>query len=308
MTSKQQSGLMVILVVLYCVFIDQFVGFGDFAAELKQIDVATFLALMLLLVATQWLRTLRLKSAISEHLKNHEASFIVCYRVTQIHNVINTMLPFRAGEFSMPLLLRKGFNLPFSAGVGFLFWFRLLDVLALCALCAWIYLTLSHLWGLLVMLIFVMIFVPKFLQVFSKIFRFPPRPVAVFIGNELWAKLMVGASVGLITQYRLWLFSVVNWGVKITTLGIFVQLMSDASLISSMGSALGGELSSILPIHAPAGIGTYAAGVAAAGKVIGLDFDLALRSGVLLHIVVVVSGLMSLLLSQLMYLLSSNKR
>ncbi len=302
MTSKQQNSLMALLLVLYGLLVDHYIGFDALNNALAQVGVFKFSALMLSLIATQWVRTWRLKEALSYQKIGRIAPFSVCYRITQMHNVINTILPFRVGELSMPLLLRNGFKLPLSTGMGLLLWFRLLDVLTLLALGAWCYLILSGRWIGLLILSLAITMLPRLLYAAADVYAHRPKHIASIIDNQTWERLMVGAAVDLEMQYRFWGLSLVNWGVKILSLGVLVQLIVDASLLVSVASALGGELSSILPIHAPGGIGTYAGGVAASGIILGIDFELALQTGVILHFAVIFSALISLGLSQLLYL------
>ncbi len=62
---------------------------------------------------------------------------------------------------------------------------------------------------------------------------------------------------------RAWGATVVNWGIKVVVLAWVLRLMDVSPLAASFGGALGGELSSVLPVHAPGGVGTYPAGIVA---------------------------------------------
>ncbi len=62
-----------------------------------------------------------------------------------------------------------------------------------------------------------------------------------------------------------------NWGVKVLVLAWVLALMGVEPIAACFGGALGGEISSVLPVHAPAGVGTYPAGIAAGAAAFGAD-------------------------------------
>ncbi len=60
----------------------------------------------------------------------------------------------------------------------------------------------------------------------------------------------------------------------------------------AVGVSIGGELSSVLPIHAPAGLGTYEAAILATGKLFNLSEAKALLfAAVQLHLLIIISTL-----------------
>ena len=74
---------------------------------------------------------------------------------------------------------------------------------------------------------------------------------------------------------RAWLLTVLNWGVKVLVLAWVLGLMGVGPIAACFGGALGGELSSVLPVHAPAGVGTYPAGIVAGAAAFGAGKDAA---------------------------------
>src|ERR1041384_5329921 len=62
-----------------------------------------------------------------------QGQFLRLFRVTQVHNLLNIMLPFRAGETSFPILMRSEFGVPLAHGTAALLVLRLLDLHALLA-------------------------------------------------------------------------------------------------------------------------------------------------------------------------------
>ena len=72
---------------------------------------------------------------------------------------------------------------------------------------------------------------------------------------------------------RAWAFTILNWGVKVLVLAWVLGLLGVSPLAATFGGALGGELSSVLPVHAPGGVGTYPAGIAAGAVAFGAAGD-----------------------------------
>ena len=202
--------------------------------------------------------------------------FLWLFRVTQVHNILNIMLPLRTGETSFPLLMRSEFGVPLAHGTSALLVLRLLDLHALLA-AAGVGLVAGagySLWACGLWLAFLVsplaaLSVPRsgaghgaardFRQRFSKLVDEIddgiPRDLAAFI--------------------RAWVLTVLNWGVKVLVLAWVLGLMGVGPIAACFGGALGGELSSVLPVHAPAGVGTYPAGIAAGAAAFGADKDAA---------------------------------
>ena len=54
----------------------------------------------------------------------------------------------------------------------------------------------------------------------------------------------------------------VNWLVKLAALGWVLAALAPVGFAAGVLGAIGGDLTTVLPIHAPGGFGTYEAGVA----------------------------------------------
>ena len=95
---------------------------------------------------------------------------------------------------------------------------------------------------------------------------------------------------------RAWLTTVVNWLLKVVVLAWALGLMNVTPLSASFGGALGGELSSVLPVHAPGGVGTYPAGITAGAMAFGASGEKAAienlaQASINAHLLIVVSAL-----------------
>ncbi|MDY7026496.1 MAG: lysylphosphatidylglycerol synthase domain-containing protein, partial [Pseudomonadota bacterium] len=58
-------------------------------------------------------------------------TFLRLFSVSQTHNFLNSLLPFRSGEVSFPVLTKTEFALPMSRTAAGLLWMRMLDLHAL---------------------------------------------------------------------------------------------------------------------------------------------------------------------------------
>ncbi len=59
-----------------------------------------------------------------------------------------------------------------------------------------------------------------------------------------------------------WGFAIANWVLKLGIVGMLLASLADLPLGAGFCGALGGELAGVIPLQAPAGVGTYEAGVA----------------------------------------------
>ena len=90
-----------------------------------------------------------------------------------------------------------------------------------------------------------------------------------------------------------------NWLVKLLTLAwLLGQFVPGASWNLLMTSVIGGELTSVLPVHAPGGFGTYEAGILLPLSRI-IDAKVAATGAVNLHLFVLGSSMLGGLLGWL---------
>ncbi|WP_206610846.1 hypothetical protein [Hydrogenophaga sp. NH-16] len=111
-----------------------------------------------------------------------------------------------------------------------------------------------------------------------------------------------GLPADLAALLRAWLATVINWGVKVLVFAWALGLMGVAPLAATFGGALGGELSSVLPFHAPAGVGTYSAGIVAGAVALGAPtakaaMDTLARASINMHLMIILSALTGTVLS-----------
>ncbi len=283
---------MVVVIVAYAAFIQWVWGWGTIMRLWSHAGWGTIALALLLLVATYLLRTWRIYDYFPRETKSR---FATLFRVVQLHNILNIMLPFRSGETSFPLLMRREFGVNLLRGASALLVMRLFDLHALLAAAGmgWA-LEEGSLWIWTGWLAFLLLpalgFVARDLA-FGLVGRRSSTKLAKVI-TELRAGLPVDGNAFL----RAWGATLINWFVKIAVLAWVLMLMGEISLPAGFGGALGGELSSVLPVHAPGGVGTYPAGITAGAIGFGASgeahaLSVLGQAAVNLHLLVILSSL-----------------
>lgn len=290
---NRMTLLTVVIVAAYALFIEWFWGWSSILAQWAAVGVLPILIALVLLTSTYFLRTWRI---LDYFPRETAGQFRTLFRVTQIHNLLNIMLPFRSGETSFPLLMRTEFGIPLARGTSALLVMRLLDLHALLAaagigfaseagnaLIVWI------IWAAFLFLPVAAFAVRKPLLRLG--FKLAPKKAQGFL-----AEIENGLPVNGIAFARAWAMTAVNWLVKVLVLAWALSLMGVLPLAASFGGALGGELSSVLPVHAPGGVGTYPAGITAGAVAFGASGEKAAlaalaQASVNAHLLIIVSAL-----------------
>ena len=285
--------LTVVVVALYAAFIEWFFGWGAILAGWQAVGIGTILLALALLVGTYFIRTHRMQDYFPRETCGQ---FLKLFRVTQVHNLLNIMLPFRAGETSFPLLMRSEFGVPLAHGTSALLVLRLLDLhallaaagLGLVASASRPYLAVT-LWALFLLL--PLILFPLKSRLIATMRQRLPERLATLVDE-----IDDGLPRDVSAFTRAWMLTVLNWGVKVLVLAWVLGLMGVLPVAAAFGGALGGEISSVLPVHAPAGVGTYPAGIGAGAAAFGSARDAATlevlaKASINTHLLMLVSAL-----------------
>ena len=108
----------------------------------------------------------------------------------------------------------------------------------------------------------------------------PPR------GRDRLARAREGLPQTPAAFWRAWLWTQINWWVKLAVFAWILRLFAPMPAAAAVMGALGGDLTSVLPVHGVAGAGTYEAGVVAALIPFGVEAWTALAAAVNLHLFV----------------------
>ena len=123
--SKIFFAILVSVTILY--FLLRNINTTVFFDKVKNVNV-TFIGLIVIGFFFLYLsRTLRFSLVVKKDLSK-------IFFISTIHNFLNKLLPFRSGELSWPLLLKKYLNVSIADGLGLLLLVRYLDIFAIIAL------------------------------------------------------------------------------------------------------------------------------------------------------------------------------
>ncbi len=214
--------LTVVIVAAYASFIEWFWGWSAIIAQWAAVGVMPILVALALLTSTYFLRTWR----ILDYFPRETAGrFRTLFRVTQVHNLLNIMMPFRTGETSFPVLMRAEFGIPLTRATSALLVMRLLDLHALLAaagigfaaaapnaVLAWL------LWAAFLFLPITAFLIRMPLLRFG--FRLFPAKAQGFL-SEIENGLPANASAFA----RAWAMTAVNWLVKVVVLAWALSLI-----------------------------------------------------------------------------------
>lgn len=221
--------------------------------------------------------------------------FLTCLKVLLQHNLWIVLLPARTGEAAFPLLMHRYFGISLRESLPVLLWFRFLDMHTLVLIVASVFLWrqsplvsvfFAAGWsGSLVAVLLSRPLVVRFLE---------SRPGRVT--GKLLA-MLTSAPFSMSRFVETWVWTLVGWTTKLLLFAWIIGAFTSLNFLPSLLGALGGEVSSALPIHSIGGFGTYHSGVATALLPFGASLNEAIRGGVNLHLVVfggaIASGLLA---------------
>lgn len=264
-------------------------GWATLLAPWKRLQIWQLLVAVALILLTYLLRSLRQSAYFPAAMQGR---FWLSTRLMVWHNFYNNFLPMRSGELAFPLLAQRYFNIPMSQATGALLWFRLLDLWAIALMGLVAAMLKQPLWALLFLLLL------------------PLPAIAVWVAGPLerWlakhpsALANKGSRVLAAlpqTSATLWsssIWTLANWLVKLLAFAWLLTAFAPLPFAAAIMGAIGGDLTSVLPIHSPAGLGTYEAGVVAAITPFGIAPALAVPAALSLHIMVLASTVLGAVL------------
>ena len=284
------------LFIAFVALIEFYFGWRNLLAPWRALPYSLVLLAIILTFVTYWVRAMRLYDYFRDEMRG---AFAACLKLMLLHNFFNNLLPMRAGEISFPLLMKRYFNVPLMRSTPALLWFRVLDMHTLVLLALGI--TVRP-WSYAVAACLLWLCVPYLLFLGSKkilgyLDAHPGgRP------RRLLHTILISLPYSHNAFWRAWLWTIINWIVK---LGVFVwvlRLFIEIPFAAAWIGVIGGDVTSVLPIHSLAGAGTYEAGVVAGLLPFGAPATAAFKAAVNLHLFLLATtllgGALSLLLSR----------
>ncbi len=279
-TTALRTALGLLITLVFLVVVDRTVGWQRIWSPWTALSPAAIALALGLLLVSYLLRALRLY----DYFHGEMAGCLpLTLRLTLWHNLFNNLLPMRSGELSFPVLMSRYFGIAAIRSLPALLWFRLLDLhtLLLLAGIAALGLLQAPAWLLALWLAWL----PLPWLAYRAGLWLTPR---LHDDGHGWRAALARALGHLPTTpralWRSWAWTLINW---LTKLAVFTWLLSRFAPLpapAALLGAVGGELSSVLPVHGLAGFGTYEAGVVAGLALWSREFGDHLGAAVNLHL------------------------
>lgn len=176
-------------------------------------------------------------------------SFSNALKLSLLHNAAVLVTPLRTGELGYPVLVRRLIPVSWQQSIRSLLWLRFQDAVVLFCLAV--------------------LLLPK-VQVEFRILCLSTLVLLLWLFKKQWIRMLRSRNF-IVSQLRTflhqrsdamgWFWSVANWSVKILVVSLMLISLTGIETSLAIKGALTGELSALLPITGPAGLGTYEAGV-----------------------------------------------
>ncbi|WP_456401627.1 lysylphosphatidylglycerol synthase transmembrane domain-containing protein [Persephonella sp.] len=199
------------------------------------------------------------------------------FKITSFNTVFNIFLPFRTGEISFFYMLKKE-NIPIKESAVSFVTVRLFDVISLGTvfLCSVLIYKGFILISIIILLLMPLTIYP--LKQLTKLIKF--KKLQEFREEVLSLKNVV----------NLYLLSIATYILKFSGFYFVIPHGIEITFIENFFASSAGDITTILPIHGLAGIGTYEGGYAGILILLGMDKDTALLSSVFVHIFILLGS------------------
>ena len=218
--------------------------------------------------ATYALRAGRLRAEWLWKLRTLGLGYRECLQITLLHNAAINILPMRSGEASYSFLLHRRWGVGLGDATASLLWLRLQDMMVLGVLGIAILVPAPLPWR-----------IGGAIAAIAAAATLLPLLVRRVHVHARWARARAHASARARKAWHLvakvaaafraarggaaaWGFAIANWVLKLSIVGVLLTSLANIPAGAGFCGALGGELAGVLPLQAPAGVGTYEAGVA----------------------------------------------
>ena len=226
--------------------------------------------------ATYALRAGRLHAEWRWKLRTLGLGYRECLQITLLHNAAVNLLPMRSGEASYAFLLHRRWGVGLGDAAASLLWLRLQDMMVLGVLGLAILVPAPLAWRIgfaLAAIAAAATLLPALVRRVHVHARWArARAHAHAPGRRVRKFWHVVAKVsGAFRAARggaaAWGYAIANWVLKLGIVGVLLAALANLPVGTGFCAALGGELAGVIPLQAPAGVGTYEAGVALGAQV-----------------------------------------
>jgi hypothetical protein len=219
--------------------------------------------------ATYALRAGRLRAEWLWKLRTLGLGYRECLQITLLHNAAINILPMRSGEASYSFLLHRRWGVGLGDATASLLWLRLQDMMVLGMLGIAILVPAPLPWRIgfaVAAIVAAATLLPALVRrvhVHARGARARARASSPR-ARKAWHLVAKVAAAFRAARggAAAWGFAIANWVLKLGIVGVLLTSLANLPLGAGFCGALGGELAGVLPLQAPAGVGTYEAGVA----------------------------------------------
>ncbi len=219
--------------------------------------------------ATYALRAGRLRAEWLWKLRTLGLGYRECLQVTLLHNAAINILPMRSGEASYSFLLHRRWGVGLGDATASLLWLRLQDMMVLGVLGIAILVPAPLAWRIgfaVAAIAAAATLLPALVRRVHLHARWARARAHAAAPRARKAWHLVAKVAAAFRAARggaaAWGFAIANWVLKLGIVGVLLASLANLPLGAGFCGALGGELAGVLPLQAPAGVGTYEAGVA----------------------------------------------
>ena len=219
--------------------------------------------------ATYALRAGRLRAEWLWKLRTLGLGYRECLQVTLLHNAAINVLPMRSGEASYSFLLHRRWGVGLGDATASLLWLRLQDMMVLGVLGIAILVPAPLPWRIgfaVAAIVAAATLLPALVRRVHVHARWARARAHAAAPRARKAWHLVAKVAAAFRAARggaaAWGFAIANWALKLGIVGVLLASLANLPLGAGFCGALGGELAGVLPLQAPAGVGTYEAGVA----------------------------------------------
>ncbi len=263
--------LSLILAFLFLSFLFYFVPFEELIENLREVKTSNLIFAFFLYSLSQVFRSARWKLLIKE------VSFFNLFLINSANIMFNNLLPARTGEISWFYYL-KSIGVSWSFSLWSFFLGRLYDLLSLFSL---LFLTLALVQHLMLLPFFLLILFSFSLPWLH--YLLPKR------GRLKEIKEFIKRETSFSLSFYLFLLSSLSNLAKFAGLLLLLNLKY-IDLYRSFLAFLGGELSSVLPIHSFMGFGTYELAFSLPLKLLGESLREWIKMGFIFHSFLLISS------------------
>ncbi|PMP62576.1 MAG: lysylphosphatidylglycerol synthetase family protein [Sulfurihydrogenibium sp.] len=274
-----------LVTVLFFYFFQRIVGFDKVLKFFSLLTLNQILAAFVLYLISYIARTVRWQYTLS--IKD----FYKLFKLTVYNTFFNIILPFRTGEVSFFYMLKKENIHIVESTMSFIIT-RFFDGISLLGLFLWAYLTYK---GFYILGILAFIFLPFSFLFLLIVFRFIKHEKV-----KEYYKVMVNFR-NIVMVYAL---SILTWLFKFSAFYIILPKETKITLLESVMASSLADLTTVLPIHGLAGIGTYETGYISILIFLNVPKEVAFLSAFLVHMFIIVS---SSFIAATLYLISFKK-